>query len=504
MSDQEPNREIAPGMNQAEFWHYYQRYPYLLAKAALWAGGIYIVYWLVKNVEAVVFPVAVSFLIAYLLDPAVDWLEEKCDRVPYLGERGFSRELAIGAFLLVILAALVGFTLILYPALAKQITKLVERAPELIGLIQERLIPWVQTHGVEVPPDLTTAFAAYADTVKGALPDIARKVTQWTGGLIAQTGAVVASLLNLVMIPIFTFYFLRDFDAMTSRMAEFVPRARHDWYQRRIELADDVVGEWFRGQVTVALILAALYALGFGITFWVAGIGGWTGAAIGVLAGVLNIIPYFGVLIGSILAILMVLLDWTGWAPVLAIGAVIIVIQLLEGYWVTPKVVGEKVGLSPVTVIIVLLLGGELFGLLGVLLALPVAGIIRVLLPDIIGTYKKTPFYSGNYRPEFVHIPDPSSDELALAEHADGTVDHEDEAEPDEGSPSAEKLAALKRPVKQSDARASDRGEVSAAMDGGTDGSPDDDEEEDGDAPDLDRSSASDPDEDEPSDDQAR
>lgn len=476
------------GLTPAQFWHYYQRYPYLLAKVALWGAIVAGVYWAIMNVEAVLFPVLVSLLIAYLLDPAVDWLEEICARVPFINEPT-DRLVAIGVFLFVILLALVGFILILYPAIATQVSKITQRIPELVTLFQTKLIPWIQSQsGYELPADLSEAMTEYGSTVTEQIPQVAQQLSTWVGSAVTQTGAIVSSLLNLVMIPIFTFYFLRDFDKMTFALREYVPTSRRDLYLSRIEMMDEVVGAWFRGQVTVALILAGLYALGFGIVFGVAGIGTGTGVAIGILAGVLNIIPYFGVLIGTLLAVLMVLLDWNGVWPLVAVLGVTLGVQNLEGWYITPKIVGDKVGLSPMVVIIVLLLGGELFGLLGVLLAIPVAGIMRVMLPDLIDYYKKTPFYSGNYSSdeaiasvirggavgprEASRTVPVGSEEVAPAESMDGSIEPDDpmESPPDVGLD--EPSDAARRAVTETDARTTDREEVAAPLDEGTDGAP--------------------------------
>ena len=145
----------------------------------------------------------------------------------------------------------------------------------------------------------------------------------------------------------------------------------------------------------VAAILAALYAVGLAITFGLTGIGMTTGIAIGLLAGFLNIIPYFGFVIGFGLSILVSIIDWEP-AAIAGVLVTFAVVQGLEGYVITPRVVGEKVGLSPVVVIIALLVGGELLGLLGVLLALPLAGIGRVLLPDVLEAYQKSTFFTGD------------------------------------------------------------------------------------------------------------
>lgn len=481
--------DVARGsLSPAQFWHYYQRYPYLLAKVALWGSLIAGLWWALTNVESVLFPVLVSMLIAYLLDPAVDWVEAKFDRVPFFARNDMGRTIAIGAFLFVILLALTGFVLVLYPAIAAQIGKVTQRFPELVTLVQTNLIPWIErTFNYQLPEDISSAVEQYGAAVREQLPSIAERVSTWAGTVLTQTGAVAASILNLVMIPLFTFYFLRDFDRMTASMEQFVPTHHQSFYLRRIRLMDEVVGAWFRGQVTVALILAVLYSLGLGIVFGVTGIGAMTGVAIGILAGVLNVIPYFGFLIGFVLSLLMVLLDWGGLGPVIAVVAVFTVVQLMEGYYITPRVVGEKVGLSPVVVIIVLLLGGELFGLLGVLLAIPIAGIVRVLLPDFIQYYKKTPFYSGNYatdeavaramRTASVAQPDPDSD--GLAEQTDGTLNADDlrTAGDTETEPTPD-TSKLKRPVTDTEARAAERVEQAPpAMDVGTDGDPEEDGE---------------------------
>lgn len=472
-----------PRLTKAQYWHYYQRYPYLLAKVALWTAVLGVIYWLTRNVEAVLFPVLVSLLLAYLLDPAADWLEERLDRVEALKKAEASRTLAILVFMTLLLTATVGFVLILYPALAKQIGNLVKRAPELAGLAQNSILPWIETNtDFEVPANVSEAVAEYGDTIKEQIPGVMKRVSQLTANVLTSTGAVVVSILNLVMIPVFTFYFLRDFDAYKEKLREFVPINRRAFYMQRLSMMDEVVGAWFRGQVTVALILAVLYSIGLMIVFGISGVGAGTGLAIGVMSGVLNIVPYFGFLIGFVLSLLMVLLDWGGFGPVIGVLVVFGIVQGLEGWIITPKVVGDKVGLSPVAAIIVLLLGGELFGLLGVLLALPVAGIVVALIPDIVSYYKSTPFYSGNYDPdEAAAAAAHGAFDISpgLAEETDGSIDPEDEEEEEDEPPIQVDPSSLKRPLTGEQASVGDRPESSPSpLDVGTDGDAEDDDEE--------------------------
>lgn len=377
--------ERGTGLSAAQLWHHYRRYPYLLAKVCL---GILILaglLFVMRSIESVLFPMLASLLIAYLLDPAVDWFEQ----------RKVSRSLTIVMFLFAGLVGVALFALVLYPTIARTIGSVIDRLPELAEILQTRTLPWLREQGVEVPPTLSEAFAEHGETLKENLPSLAQKLTSWVGGVVTGAGSVVASLLNIVMIPLFTFYFLRDFDRYTAGAKEYLPVARRDVLLDRIAKADEVVGAWFRGQVEVAAILAGLYGVGLGALFGFLGIGTMSGVAIGILTGLLNIVPYFGVLIGIVLSGLLVLIDWHGWAGPLGVAAVFGVVQFLEGYFITPKIVGEKVGLSEFTVIVVLLLGGEIGGLMGVLLAIPVTGVVRVLIPDIVEAYKRSAFFTG-------------------------------------------------------------------------------------------------------------
>jgi predicted PurR-regulated permease PerM len=152
---------------------------------------------------------------------------------------------------------------------------------------------------------------------------------------------------------------------------------------------DQVVGHWIRGQVQVALILAVLYGVGLTLA------GVKLGAVIGIMTGLLNVVPYFGAAVGICLSVLMVLIEQGGWQGLLPVAAVFLTVQLLEGYVITPRLVGEKVGMAPVTVIIVLLVGGKLFGLVGMLFAVPVTAAMTVLLQDALRGYQASKFFKS-------------------------------------------------------------------------------------------------------------
>ncbi len=382
----EQSREIREQLSVGDQWEQYGRYPYLLAKMLFYGILIAGLVWSITAIGSIAFPLFLSLLLAYLLDPTVDQMER----------RGLSRTLAITILMIVGLAVTTVFSLFLYPTLTTQISKVSEHAPNILDKVQTDFVPWVeQTFHIALPPTLAEAFDRYGSEITEAFPSAAQKVGTWVTGLLSGTGVLVASLLNLVMIPIFTFYFLRDFDKGRLSVVRFIPSQRREFVISRLMLMDVAVGQWFRGQLQVAGILAVLYGVGLAIVFGIFGLDIQSGIVIGVLTGLLNVVPYFGFAIGSILALLVVLIDWSGWGALIAVGIVYGVIQTAESYFITPKIVGEKVGLNPVTVIIVLLIGGHIGGLLGVLLAIPISGAIKVILPDILAMYERNSFFTG-------------------------------------------------------------------------------------------------------------
>jgi len=367
-------------------WRTYTRYHFLLAKFLFFGAIAALLYWGLSAVSGVLFPIAVSLVLAYLFDPLVDWFEE----------RTIPRTVGILVILVGVLAIGALFVLIFYPTMVEQVRHVVDRFPKLVELIQNRTIPWLERNlGYEVPKTVDEGVQKYGESVGDYLPDIFDQAGSWARGILLSTGAVLSGVIYAVMIPVFTFYFLRDFDRIRLKLIEFLPEHRRNYILARAREMDRVVGEWVRGQLQVATMLALLYSIGLIFPFLACGLSVRAAVTVGVLTGMLNFIPYFGVGVGMILSTLMIVINWSGLGPLVGMLGVFAGVQTLEGYLITPRIVGDKVGMSPVTVIIVLLAGGELYGLFGVLLAVPVFGAFKVLLPDIVDYYKETPFFTG-------------------------------------------------------------------------------------------------------------
>ena len=346
-------------------------FPLFALAVLLVAGG------LVYLLAPVLTPFLAGALLAYIFDPLVDRLQA----------RGLSR--TTGTVAVIVLAGLAVFALMLVamPLFQGQFAELSQRIPAALELVQTRLLPWLaQTFGIRIDADLGTLKTWLTEKA-------AQNGADWLPTL--QTGAlaVVGILANLLLIPVVMFYLLRDWDTMVARVAELTPRPWLDVVTRIARSMDAVVGEFLRGQMSVMLALSAYYA----VALWFAGLD--YALPIGILTGVLSFVPFLGFGLGMILALLVALLQFADWTGVAWVAGIYLAGQVLESYVITPRLVGERVGLHPVAVIFALAAFGQLFGFVGVLLAVPLAAILLVALRELRGAYVASPFYRGSYNP---------------------------------------------------------------------------------------------------------
>ena len=366
-------------------------HPYALPGFAL--AGLLVAGGLVWLLAPVLTPFLAGALLAYIFDPLVDRLER----------RGLPR--SAGAVIVIVLAGLVVFSLVLValPLFHGQFVELAQRVPAAIELLQTRLLPWLaQTFGIVIDPNL--------DVLKAWLTE---KATQngvgWLPTL--QTGAlaIVALLVNLLLIPVVMFYLLLDWDRMLARVAALTPRPWMPGVLRIARAMDAVVGEFLRGQLSVMIALSVYYAL----ALWLVGLD--YALPIALLTGVLSFVPFLGFGLGMILALLVALLQFGEWTALAWVGGVYLLGQLLESYVFTPRLVGERVGLHPVAVIFALAAFGQLFGFVGVLLAVPLAAILLVGLRELRTLYTASALYHGGYNPA-LSAADPSAMTAPLLE----------------------------------------------------------------------------------------
>lgn len=341
-------------------------------------------------------PFVASALLAWLGDPVVDRLQK----------RGMSRNGAVGLVFTLMILVMVALVMILIPVIQSQVLVLVKSVPDYMEWVVRTGLPWLQA---KTSLDVTTwldpdyLLEMLKRNWKGA-SGIATQVL----GVVTQSGfTVLGWFANVVLIPFITFFFLRDWDKLVTRIAGLVPRDRVDTIAHLAKESDAVLGSFLRGQFMVMLAMGVFYAVGL----W--GVGLEVGVLIGVIAGLLTFIPYIGpttVLLGGSAAALIQFGDWQHLVGVLAVWGIG---QLLESYVLTPKLVGDRVGLSPVTVVFAVMTGGTLFGFLGMLLALPVASVANVLIRHLHSGYTASRFYTGD-------APGAPKIEIAASHHARG------------------------------------------------------------------------------------
>lgn len=333
--------------------------------------GLALAVWLIAALGPILTPFLISALLAYLGDPLADRLER---RMP--------RTLAVTLVFLGMVLLLVLLILIIVPQLVQQVEQMATRWPQALEWVQVNLLPRVaELTGLELNIDTFKGMLAGHWAQAGA---VTADVARWLFG--SGMGAVVW-LMNLVVIPVVTFYLLRDWDAMLAWIRDFLPRRAAPTVLQLAHESDEVLGAFLRGQLTVMLALGSIYAVGL----WIAGLD--QALLFGMLAGLLSFVPYLGVILGGFGAGLAMLIQTQDLFSLLPVLAVFVVGQMLEGYVLTPKLVGGRVGLHPVTVIFAIMAGGQLFGFTGVLLALPVASVLAVLIRHAHRRYKASSLY---------------------------------------------------------------------------------------------------------------
>lgn len=356
-------------------------FPWLILVAAAGLG------WLIYLLVPILTPFVTGAALAYLSDPIADRLERL--RLP--------RTAAVIIVFLLLSVAIGLFLFLLVPALEAQLDRFFDNLPQLLRWIKTRVIPWLHMEfGIEIPlrslEDITALLSRHWDSAGGTASYVLRSLSR--SGL-----AVVGWLANLVLIPVVTFYLLRDWDTLVAHLHRLMPQRYAGTAAKLVTEADAVLSAFMRGQLTVMLALGIIYATGL----WLVGLD--LAFLIGLLAGMVSFIPYAGTLVGITAASIAALVQFGDASSLLPVLAVFGVGQAAEGMLLTPLLVGERVGLHPVAVIFSVLAGGQLFGFLGVLLALPIASVVMVLLRHVHELYKDSAFYG---RPRIPPAQDPA------------------------------------------------------------------------------------------------
>jgi predicted PurR-regulated permease PerM len=326
--------------------------------------------------RGVLLPFVAGMAVAYLLDPICDRLEAW----------GLSRPLATTLLTVLFLVVTVAAVLLLVPVLAGQVVSLLEHVPDYIEALRGQFTRLLSIVEARVDP-------AMLERIESAVAGSAGRLVTWGTNLLGQVisgGVAIANLISLLVItPVVAFYLLRDWDRIVARVDTWLPRGHAGAIREQAREIDRTLAGFLRGQGTVCLILGVFYAIGLtlaGLDF---------GLVVGLVAGLLSFIPYVGAIVGLVLSVGLALVQFDDWLRIAVVAGIFFVGQAVEGNFLTPKLVGESVGLHPVWIIFGLLAGGALFGFVGVLLAVPAAAVIGVGVRFALGRYMKSPYYHG-------------------------------------------------------------------------------------------------------------
>jgi len=322
-------------------------------------------------------PFFIAFALAYLLDPVTDRLESL----------KISRTFSVLVLMAGVFSLVTGIGLLIFPLLKLQAEHLVSNLPNYIAIMQEWMYPLL---GVVGEPEKIQGILNRELLKVGELPlKVISSITSILWGSVAGLFSFILLLANLVIIPVVMFYLLRDYDLINKKMLSFVPARSREQVLSLIKEIDGVLADFVRGQLMVGLIMAGLYSIGLFFC------GTPMSLFIGLLAGLASLVPYLGLVFGFVPAAILTFMQTQDWVFVFGVAGVFAVVQGLEGMIITPRIVGEKIGLHPVAIILAVLLGAEFFGLVGVIVSVPAAAALNVLFTHGLTEYKSSSFYTS-------------------------------------------------------------------------------------------------------------
>ncbi len=334
-----------------------------------------LIVFLLFSLSGVLSSLIIAFIIAYIFDPVVDWLEEK----------KISRTGGIIILFTFLIGLIVLFFVIALPFFSREISSFTKKFPTYVETLKKSAVPVVNDYIDKHPEQI--------DLIKQKIQNIGfellKPVIDFFKSFFSGIIGLILNILDLLLIPVMAFYLLKDFDRINEKIKNSFPPEYRDTIVSLFSEIDSKIKNFLKGQLIVSVILAIIYSIGLSI-FEVP-----LALLIGVVAGLANIIPYLGIAIGLIPALLLSYLDSHSLVNLLGVVGTFAVAQALEGTVISPRVVGEKVGLHPVMVIVAILLGGHFFGFVGILVAVPAASIVLVLFSRLYRWYLDSHYFNG-------------------------------------------------------------------------------------------------------------
>lgn len=343
-----------------------------------WLIGFALFIGFIGLIKEILLPFVVALITAYFLDPIADRMEKW----------GMSRLLATLTLVSVFFILVMMLSALLIPILYDQSVAFAQKVPSYSLWFHEKIKPLLDKYVASLDSSSLKEAKSAIGNISGSIISF---VTKMLGNVLKSTLAIVNLLLLIFITPIVTFYFLYDWDRMVAKIHSWLPPAYAPVISEQAKLMDQALAGYIRGQTNVCLILGTFY----GISLTLIGLD--FGLFIGLGAGILAFIPYVGILFGLVVGMVVAFFQFGDYLHMMLVLGVFAIGQFLEGNFITPRLVGDKVGLHPVWIIFGMLTGAALFGFLGVLLAVPVTAVIGVLTRFALNEYLKSPLYYYGY-----------------------------------------------------------------------------------------------------------
>lgn len=343
-----------------------------------WLGCGVAIVWLLYLLGPILTPFVAGIVLAYILNPGVERLTRFS-----IGKWRIPRAVASLIMMTLVVLAVAALVLILVPVLQKEAVALQKQLPALVDKLNLGLVPWLrETFGINIKFDAASVRELLTERLGDQ--DIIQRVlaSLKTGGL-----AVIGLLGIMILLPVVLFYALSDWPNLVTRAQALIPRAYVKQVTGWFDEVDGLLAQFLRGQLSVMLILAVYYSAALALA------GFDVALPVGILTGLLIFIPYVGFALGLLLALSAALLQFGDLYGLLAVAAIYGIGQVVESFFLTPRLVGEKIGLHPLAVIFALMAFGQLFGFVGVFIALPVTAALMVALRHLHNAYLASEFY---------------------------------------------------------------------------------------------------------------
>lgn len=345
----------------------------LVIAGVVLAGGILFAW------SRVLFPVLVAFLAAYITHPLASFFEKH--RLP--------RILGFLAVLLVFIGFLSLLSFVFLPAIVHELMLIGKKIPAWREVIEKHVGYWLVDLEGRYPDAYALLQERISQWAQENLPSIAQRLVGWLAGIIGSAVGIVSTLLSLVLIPVLTAYLTVDFRKFMNALQILVPRPVLPEVKKVVREVDQVLKDFLRGQLLVAMALGVMYTAGLLL------VRAPLALVIGPLAGLFSLVPYLGFVLGFGTASLLTFLEYQDLWHLTGVLVTFTVAQSVDGWFLTPRLLGKRVGLHPVWILVALLLGGELFGLAGMVVAVPVAAALRVVVQHSVQAYRGSLLYVG-------------------------------------------------------------------------------------------------------------